>query len=260
MIQSIKNTIRRRLPAPWYTLYYVHRHYSDDPLHTLSFLFKGRGYPLTFGQRFFLLRRMYATSFLVDCPHAQKHILAIMDAIFTAPPGAMVEAGSFKGGSTAKFSLAAKMAGRKLIAFDSFEGIPDNSEVHDYDIFGRYVGNFRPGSYQGRLEEVKYNVNRFGEIGVCEFVKGWFDQTMPHFNEPLGVAYVDVDLASSTRTCIKYLYPLLRPGGVLFSQDGHLPLVMEVFNDDKFWEEEVGCAKPHMEGLGKSIIIKVTKP
>ncbi len=53
MIQSIKNSVHRRLPDPWYTLLYVHRHYSDDPLHTLAFLFKGRGYPLTFGQRFF---------------------------------------------------------------------------------------------------------------------------------------------------------------------------------------------------------------
>ncbi len=65
MIQSIKNSVHRRLPDPWYTLLYVHRHYSDDPLHTLAFLFKGRGYPLTFGQRFFLLRRMYAIWFVM---------------------------------------------------------------------------------------------------------------------------------------------------------------------------------------------------
>jgi hypothetical protein len=51
------------------------------------------------------------------------------------------------------------------------------------------------------------------------------------------------------RTCLKYLYPLLQPGGVLYSQDGHLPLVCDLFDGDKFWEQEVGVRKPAIEGL-----------
>lgn len=256
----LPNSVKQHLPAHLYTFYYVHRHYPDDPLHTLSFLFKGHPFNLNFSQRWYLLRKMYTTSLWIDCPHAQKHILAVLKAIFTGPPGCFVEAGSFKGGSTAKFSLAAHMTRRQLIAFDSFEGIPANEEVHDHDIFGRYVGGFQAGSYQGRLAEVKQNVARFGELSVCRFVPGWFEETLPHFNQPISVAYIDVDLASSTRTCLKYLYPLLVPGGVLFSQDGHLPLVIEVFEDDQFWEQEIGCPKPPMEGVGSSIMIKVTKP
>ena len=73
------------------------------------------------------------------------------------------------------------------------------------------------------------------------------------------MAYLDVDLASSTKTCLKYLYPLVIPGGIIYSQDGDFPLVIEVFNDDRFWENEVGCKKPDIEGLGKKKLLKIIK-
>jgi O-methyltransferase len=82
---------------------------------------------------------------------------------------------------------------------------------------------------------------------------------MPGFKEPVGVAYIDVDLESSTRTCIRYLFPLLVPGGVLFSQDGHLPWVINLLRDEKFWREEVGAEPPRMEGLGKRKLVAIHK-
>jgi len=66
-----------------------------------------------------------------------------------------------------------------------------------------------------------------------------------------------VDLASSTRTCLKYLYPLLESNGVLYSQDGHLPLVIDVFDNDNFWLSEVGCKRPQILGLGEKKLIKI---
>ena len=65
---------------------------------------------------------------------------------------------------------------------------------------------------------------------------------------------------SSTATCIKYLYPLLEPGGVLVSQDGDFPLVIELLDSDVFWKEEVGCEKPVIEGLGTDKMLKIIKP
>jgi len=110
------------------------------------------------------------------------------------------------------------------------------------------------------LSEVKRNVVRYGDLGVCTFVKGWFDDTMPKFSKLIAAVFLDVDLASSTRTCLKYLYPLLTPGGVLYSHDGHLPLVVDVFRDSSFWKKEVGCSRPYIEGLGKRKLIRIIKP
>lgn len=200
----------------------------------------------------------------VNCPHNASHILSFAIEILSIPKdrqGCIVEAGCFKGGSTAKFSIAAKMAGRSLVVFDSFQGLPANQEAHDQSILGHSIKEwFAEGKFAGTKEEVISNITKYGEIDCCEFIEGWFEDTLPLFNRPISAAYIDVDLASSTKTCLKYIYPLLVPGGAIYSQDGDFPLVIDVFSDEKFWQEELGCAKPHIEGLGKKKIIRLRKP
>jgi O-methyltransferase len=211
-----------------------------------------------------LLQRFLQVSKNVPCPHNPSHILAFVTELYRLAPevkGSIVEAGAFRGGSTAKISIVAKSLGRPFHIFDSFEGLPPNEEAHDSSILGHSIKDwFREGEFCGSLEEVRDNVREYGEIEPCQFLPGWFEDTMPGFDDPIAAAYIDVDLASSTRTCLKYLYPRLSPGGVLMSQDGDFPLVMAVFDDDSFWLNEVGCEKPPIVGLGRSKILKVVKP
>lgn len=217
---------------------------------------------LSFARRYALARRLRTISRAIDCPHTESEILAFVCSILAlerSDAGCVVEAGCYKGGSTAKFSIAAEAAGRELVVFDSFEGIPRHSEDHGKNIYGKPV-SFVEGEYTGSLEEVMRNVSRFGEVGSCRFIKGWFKDTLPGFRETIATIYLDVDLAESTRTCLKYLYPLLRPGGTLYSQDGHLPLVLKVFDDEAFWRDEIGVARPHVHGWGTSKLLKVIKP
>ena len=202
----------------------------------------------------------------VECPHNMSHVLTFVIEMmkysnkYSESKGVFVEAGCFKGGSTAKFSLVAKSLNRNLVVFDSFEGIPKNAENHQKSIFGYSIKSwFQEGSFSGGLEEVQNNVSAHGDISVCSFNKGWFEDTLPGIDIDIAGAYIDVDLASSTKTCIKYLYPRLLPGGFLVSQDGDFPLVIEVFDDDNFWEEEVGCKKPKVYGLNENKMLRVYK-
>jgi O-methyltransferase len=197
----------------------------------------------------------------VPCEHTHAEMIRMVEAILSIRrdvKGCLVEAGCYKGGSTAKLSILAKLLGRQLVVFDSFQGIPENAEAHHHNIFGGTV-TFPKGSYEGGLAEARANVERHGELDCCRFVPGWFDDTMPGFHEPVVAAFVDVDLASSTRTCLQYLYPLLVPGGFLFSHDGHLPLCLEVFNDESLWRS-MGVERPYIEGLGQKKLIRVWKP
>jgi O-methyltransferase len=211
-------------------------------------------------ERAAIVLKSYFISERLDCPHSQAEVLACIDSILRIEgEGSIVETGCYKGGSTAKLSLAAKIRNRPLFVFDSFEGIPPNDEPHERDIFGARAG-FAAGDYKGSLSEVQSNLSKYGRLDACVLVKGWFENTLPAFHRPVAVAYIDVDLASSTRTCLKYLYPLLIPGGVLLSQDGHLPLVLDVFRDEQFWRGEVHCEMPRIEGLGTSKLLKIVKP
>jgi O-methyltransferase len=230
----------------------------QDFLSMLRFL-KTRSFSLPFHVRVSLLARFLSTPFQVKSFHTHSELLQIVTDILSFPgssKGCIVEAGCFKGGSTIKLSIAAKLTNRRLFVFDSFSGLPDNVEQHDKTIFGNKI-NFCEGKYSGSIEEVKTNVEQFGEFDACTFVKGWFEQTMIDFRESVAVAFLDVDLASSTRTCLKHLYPLLIPGGVIYSQDGHIPLVIAVLDDENFWNYEVGVTKPRIEGLHERKLVRI---
>ena len=197
-------------------------------------------------------------------PHEDWHIMTFIDAILgvsSDQQGCIVEAGCFKGVSGAKFSLIARSLGRELHLFDSFEGLPINDEAHDKSIIGHSIrGWFEGGKYIGTYERVMRTLELCGAPEVCHLHKGWFENTMPHFKEPVVAAYLDCDLASSTKTCLRYIYPLLVPGGFIVSQDGDFPLVIDVFKDQSFWEKEVGATMPEISGLGLSKMIIVRKP
>ena len=259
MLKTLKQKVKRTLPKPILFLYQILRKREDS--RAIFQLFCSREITLPLSERINFVYKFYIISDSIDCPHTQEEIFAYATAILTLPKtikGCFVEAGCYKGGSTCKLSLVAKLADRKLVVFDSFEGIPENDEPHEKSIFGRQA-SFKQGQYCGTFEEVNDNLSRYGAPDVCKLIKGWFEDTMPHFKEPIAGIYLDVDLAQSTRTCLKYLYPLLQNNGFLYSQDGHLPLVIEVFDDEEFWKNELGCRKPHIDGLGKKKLVKIVK-
>jgi O-methyltransferase len=190
--------------------------------------------------------------------HTQAEMLAVADRVLrlAGRPGLTVlEAGAGKGGGTAKLSLVARLAGARLVVCDSFRGMPENVERHE-NLWGRPV-EFREGAFRGTVSLVRRTVGRFGAPEVCEYVKGWFAETLPALSGPLDVTLLDVDLVESTRTCVRWLYPRLRPGGVLFSQDGHLRGTVELLHDPCFWRDEVGTAPPQMIGLGTRKLVEI---
>lgn len=260
MYSSFKSSVRKYSPPLVTHLYNLFSRPGD--VATSLRIVRDAKLAGTAAERTALIRQVYAISEQIDCRHEQKEILAFVEAILSISgeqAGCVVEAGCFMGGSTAKFSLAAQLANRQLVVFDSFEGLPPVEEQYSRDIHGNEL-SFTPGKYKGTLDAVKNNVRLFGAIDQCEFVKGWFDDTLPQFNRQIAAVYLDVDLSSSTQTCLKHLYPLLNPGGVLLSQDGHVPQVIAVFDDDVFWETEVGFPKPTVHGLGQQKLLRIIKP
>ena len=216
----------------------------------------------TYFQRRTLTAGMRLAHRNIRCPHKHSEIVAMLEFILSIPSqveGCIVEAGCFKGGSTAKLSLGAKRCGREMLVFDSFAGIPEHKEVHGTTLLGE-PAEVAKGQYCGQLEEVRQNVQSFGAVDVCTFVPGWFEDTLPQLKRPVVMAFVDVDLAASTKTCIQYLYPLLVPGGAIFSHDGHRPLCIAAISDDRFWTEVVGYRRPEIPGLGRRKLLRISKP
>jgi hypothetical protein len=56
---------------------------------------------------------------------------------------------------------------------------------------------------------------------------------------------------------LHYLYPLTSRGGVIFSQDAHFPWIIELLNNNAFWEKEIGIKKPALPELGSSKFVAI---
>jgi hypothetical protein len=266
---SLRSTIKKHVALPWPVLYIYRKVYyapKDIPA-AFGFIFSGTKSPTTFAARLALVLKFYKISYFVDCPHTEHEMISITrqildlgaaDGTAEGVPGAIVEAGSFHGGSTTKLSLVAALCGRQLEVFDSFAGMPENSESHGKSIYGR-EHHFPKGSHAVAFEEVKGNVARYGDASRAQYHKGFFSDTMPSFHDPVAAACVNVDLVQSTRDCYHNLYPLLSPGGIIISQDAHFPWIIELFESDAFWHDDLGIKKPAMPGLGTLKFVTVRK-
>lgn len=247
-------TLYRRLASVRFLL-------SRDRAAVLRFLAARYPAGVSRRERLGLLRSFLHITNQVRGYHSQAELLAVAHEILlrAGQPGlTVVECGAAKGSSTAKLSLVTARAAGRLLVYDSFKGIPENTEVHQ-NLDGRRVV-FRKGAFTGRLAQVQRTVAELGAPEVCTFVKGWFAETLPGLEGPVDVALLDVDLLSSTRECLRAIYPRLRPGGVVFTQDGHLQAIVALLGDPKFWRDEVGCPPPRIEGLGRDKLLKIPGP
>lgn len=199
-----------------------------------------------------LARRFRVIHRRVQCAHQEAEMLILAEAILNLQvPGPIVELGCFKGGSTAKLSLLAKATGRELHVFDSFEGLPDpkaSDKKHDY-VSGK-AKSYSQGEYRGTFDEVKQNITTWGEVGVCSFVKGFYSDTLPKISITPALVFMDVDLVDSGRTCMKALWPQLRPGGVYFTHEAGMATFLEGLLDPEWWHSSLGCCPPMLMGAG----------
>ena len=231
---------------------------TRDRQAVLDFLRARWPLPVPLAARLGLVARFLAITNAVRTYHTQAELLTVASAILARagrPDLTVVEAGCGKGGSTAKLSLVVRLAGGHLHVFDSFRGIPPNDEEH-VTLWGTPV-RFRAGAFRARRRGVERVLARYGATGVVTLHKGWFEDTLAQFDLPVDVALLDVDLRSATRTCLRRLLPRLRPGGIVFSQDGHLRAIVELLADPQFWRDEVGIAAPQIDGLGCRKLIAI---
>ena len=117
------------------------------------------------------------------------------------PEGEILEFGVFQGVTIN--CLAFALPDRKIIGFDSFEGLPE-----DWDM-GEKKTKKEAFDRGGEMPEVQDNVT---------LVKGFFDQTLPEYKKNLGkigFLHADADLYSSTKTVLTELNDLIVPGTII---------------------------------------------
>jgi O-methyltransferase len=122
--------------------------------------------------------------------------------------GDIAEVGVYMGGS-AKIICEAK-GNRRLHLFDTFEGLPEVSEIRD-------SARFHKNQYSCTLEYVKGLLSNYPNVF---FYKGMFPSTAdPVSDRQFSFVHLDVDLYESTKCCLEFFYPRMSRGGVIISHD-----------------------------------------
>ena len=148
-------------------------------------------------------------------------------------PGAFVECGVAKGGSTMAMAytlLDLGVSDRDLYLYDTFEGMPEPDEV-DRGRFGESAGRswHKRRDTAGRstwinhaLEEVRANLalTAYPESRLY-FIKGKVEDTLPGAAPSGAIALLrlDTDWHASTRAELDHLYPKLVRGGIVIIDD-----------------------------------------
>ena len=158
-------------------------------------------------------------------------------------PGAFVECGVWRGGTSFLMAHLLQQAGvsdRKVWLLDSFEGIQPPEHIDGPAALKWsedtnspfYYDNFRVS-----VEEVRRSANELGLGAHTEFVKGWFDQTIPANRDRIGqiaILRIDCNWHAGNRCCLHNLYNQVVDGGFV---------ILDYYN----WD---GCAIAVHEFLG----------
>jgi len=195
------------------------------------------------------LRMFLNTKRIPTATSYKSHLAMALKILETRPdvPGDVIECGTWKGGSAANLSLVCKIAGRKLIVYDSFEGLPEG-ELGD-----REAKEYRKGDYLGTLDEVKSNIERYGAIECCEFIKGWFKDSLLKLDSPVLLAFLDVDLEASLHSCVRHIWPHLVEQGYIFTNECMGTNYVALFYSERWWRRYFDRGPPGLIGAGTGL-------
>src|SRR6266508_1437155 len=143
-------------------------------------------------------------------------------------PGDFVECGVWRGGTGWLMAEILRQAGardRKVWLFDSFEGMPPGQEIDGPRAMADAIDPANPvhiGNSRGSLEDVQTTARELGLAGYSEFVKGWFEQTLPVSRKRIpsvAILHLDCDWHASVRCCLDNLYDQVVERGFVILDD-----------------------------------------
>ncbi len=95
---------------------------------------------------------------------------------------------------------------------------------------------------------MRNNVRVYGAPECCEFVEGWFEDTLPGLNAPVLAAFLDVAYDDSLATCVRHIWPILVEDGCIFMAEYGDTDHVALFWSEKWWRKYFDCTPPGMVG------------
>lgn len=153
-------------------------------------------------------------------PLQALNIVERLDYALTQP-GDVIECGIFQGVTSVLIAklMDLRQSDKRLLLFDSFQGLPDPDRRVDAD------RHFQKGGWAARREEVEARLAQYQVLDRCDIYEGWFSDTLPMLDKEqrFCLAYLDADLYASTVDCLTHLWPRMVNNSVTIFDDYHHP-------------------------------------
>lgn len=233
----------------------------------ISFFFNreiGRDYDFGFLQKFGLILKFRRTLKKVETLSEWIEHLEMAAEILKIPPsvsGDVIECGCYKGGSTINLSLVCSIVGRKLIVCDSFQGLPQVSEAEKihYSVHKDHYDHYEKGKFLASLDEVKENLKKYGRLEICEFVVGYFEDTLQSIDGEYVMGFLDIDLVQSLKPCLKAIWPRLQQNCKIYVHEAKDLELVSLFFDTAWWKKNFRSKPPGFIGAGTGLPLEIRK-
>lgn len=221
----------------------------------------GKDYGVTLLDRKKLVRRIYKNFKYIPSATSFIYHIIISREILSLPKkikGDLIECGTYKGSTATTLSIVAAMTNRKVWICDSFSGLPsdDDGLLRNYPHL-MVSGKYKKNMYSASQVEVMNNISKYGEFNSCHFVAGFFSETLNKINARYCFVFVDVDLLSSMKDCIKYTWPKLSNGGLFYTDDSCDISVIKIWFDDFWWKNNFNIIAPGYVGSGCGLPLSI---
>jgi hypothetical protein len=221
----------------------------------------GGEYGIGFREKLRLLRSFRRNAGEIETLSTLLEHLELASAILRVPwstEGDVIECGCYVGGSSVNLSLVCALVGRRLIVCDSFEGLPEPEE-YDRAHFAVHTGHtdeYEKGLFAATLDVAKDNIGRFGDLASCDFIVGFFEESLRDLRTKVVVAFLDVDLIDSVKPCITAIWPNLQEGCRIYVHEARNLALSSVFFDAEWWQSALQVAPPGLVGAGSGLALR----
>lgn len=140
--------------------------------------------------------------------------------------GDVAECGVYQGHNTYYYASLLKGKGKKLFAFDSFKGFPENNEDIDQSKFK-----------DTNLDLVKKMLSNFDNVQI---IPGFFENTLKQVSKNRFCCVIlDCDLYSSYKECLNFFYDKITPGGsIIFDEYFSIKYPKAKLSVDEFFADK----------------------
>jgi hypothetical protein len=166
-----------------------------------------------------------------------------------------VEAGCYKGLSSVRLGMIAKLLNKKIRIYDTFEGLPKSEPV--FESIDKGVNyEFKEGAYLGTEQEVLDNIKKFNLEKYFTLIKGDINKTLPdHALSKISFAFLDVDLAYSYSCCFRGLASHIEKGTLIVIHEACYVPIRELIENKSFWKE-INIDAPEIKYIADTFKIK----